>query len=220
MSRLKDSITVVIPAFNEEERIGKVIDEVTPFAREVIVVDDGSVDGTFRVAERSGAIVVKNKGEKGYIGAVKTGFKKAGSDVVVTIDADGEHDPRFIYDLAGPIADGRADLVLGRRKKVDRISERILGFLTRLVVDVYDHGTGMRAMRSDLARKLELKGRCICGISVLEAHYLGARILEVPIEKRKVDKPRKIAWGHISQFFIILAFILRKVFFEKDVGRR
>lgn len=220
MSRLKDSITVVIPAFNEEERIGKVIGEVIQFAREVIVVDDGSIDDTFMVAERSGATAFKNEGEKGYIGAVKTGFKKAGSDVVVTIDADGEHDPGFISELVRPIVDGTADLVLGRRKSIDRPSERILGFLTRLVVDVYDHGTGMRAMYLGLARKLELKGRCICGISVLEAHYLGARIIEVPIENRKIDKPRKIAWGHISQFFIILCFILKKVIFKKDVGRR
>lgn len=210
---------MVIPAFNEEETIGAVIDEVRPFAHEIIVVDDGSDDGTFDVAEGSKAAVMRNEGEKGYIGAVKTGFKRVGTDVIVTIDADGEHDPRFIFDLAGPIADDKADLVLGRRKKVDRISERILGLLTRIIVDVYDHGTGMRAMRRELARRLELKGKCICGISVLEAHYLGARILEVPIENRKIDKPRKIAWGHISQFFIILSFILKKVFSKKNVAK-
>jgi glycosyltransferase involved in cell wall biosynthesis len=210
----------VIPAFNEDETIGAVIDEVRPFARDIIVVDDGSVDKTFDVAKKSGATVIRNGGKKGYIGAVKTGFKKAGTDVVVTLDADGEHDPRFIYDLAGPIIEGKADLVLGRRRKVDRISERILGLLTRFVVKIHDHGTGMRAMRRELAGKLELNGRCICGISVLEAHYLGARILEVPIVNRKIDKPRRIAWGHIPQFFIILSFILKKVFSKKDVAKR
>jgi len=205
----KKKVTVIIPAFNEGDRIGYVMDEVTPYADEVIVVDDGSSDDTAMLAKEKGAVVLENKGSKGYIGAIKKGFEAARNDVVVTMDADGEHDPIFISDLTEPIFSNEADLVLGARKKIDRMGERIITSLVRLVVDVSDSGTGMRAMRSDLARRLDLKGKCICGISVLEPFYLGSRIKEVPIENRTIDKPRKIAWGHFQQFFIVLSFMLK-----------
>jgi polyprenyl-phospho-N-acetylgalactosaminyl synthase len=173
------------------------------------VVDDGSSDGTAMLAKEKGAVVLENKGAKGYIGAIKTGFDVAKHDVLVTMDADGEHDPKFILKLTEPIFSNEADLVLGARKKIDRMGERIITDLARLVVDVSDSGTGMRAMRTDLARRLNLKGKCICGISVLEPFYLGARIGEVPIENRTIDKSRRIAWGHFKQFFIVLLLILK-----------
>ena len=97
------------------------------------------------------------------------------------MDADGEHNPGEIPLLTRPILNGKADLVLGKRKKIARISERLISFVTRLKTRVADSGTGFRAMKKELTLKLNLRGRCICGISVLEAHYLGARITEVPI---------------------------------------
>jgi hypothetical protein len=120
------------------------------------------------------------------------------------MDADGEHDPWDIPRLVSPIEQGRADLVLGKREHVVRISERLISRLARIKTHVTDTGTGMRAMRTDLARRLTLPGRCICGTSVLEAHRLGARIREVPIYLREVDKPRKVAWGHGIQLLYVL----------------
>jgi glycosyltransferase involved in cell wall biosynthesis len=143
----------------------------------------------------------------GYIAAIKRGFQEAKGDILVTMDADGEHHPLDIQRLVWPIEHGQADMVLGKRYHVARISERLISTLTSWKTGVYDTGTGMRAIRRDLALQLTMPGRCICGTSVLEANHLGARILEIPIILRKVNKPRKIAWGHALQFFYVLRWM-------------
>ncbi len=202
------SVSVVIPAYNEATRIGKVVREALAFADEVIVVDDGSIDDTASVAKGAGAQVVR-QANAGYIAAVKRGFRQARGDVVVTMDADGEHRAEDIPRLVSPIVQGRADLVLGRRQRIARPSERFLNWLTRLrVPQVHDTGTGFRALRRELASRLQLHGRCICGISVLEPVTLGARVAEVPIELAQVQKPRRIAWFHIPQVWYVLIWLI------------
>jgi glycosyltransferase involved in cell wall biosynthesis len=199
-------ISIIIPAYNEAERIQAVIQETLPFGHEVIVVDDGSQDNTFDLAKSAGATVVRQE-NSGYIAAIKRGFQEAKGDILVTMDADGEHHPLDIQRLVWPIEHGQADMVLGKRYHVARISERLISTLTSWKTGVYDTGTGMRAIRRDLALQLTMPGRCICGTSVLEANHLGARILEIPIILRKVNKPRKIAWGHALQFFYVLRWM-------------
>ena len=204
------SISVVIPAYNEASRVGAVVSKALDYAREVIVVDDGSTDRTAQVAGAAGARVVR-QGNAGYIAAVKHGFQCAHGDVVVTMDADGEHAPQDIPRLVAPILSNEADLVLGARSHIARVSERFLNRLTRLRIrHVSDTGTGFRALRRDLALKLELQGRCICGISVLEPVSQGARVVEVPIEVRRIDKPRRIAWYHVPQTWYVLRWLMTR----------
>ncbi|MFP4642054.1 MAG: glycosyltransferase family 2 protein, partial [Dehalococcoidia bacterium] len=202
------SCTVIIPARNESERIGQVIKDSQKHAGEVIVVDDASTDGTAGVARELGATVVGNTRRRGYIGAIKTGFQRASGDIVVTIDADGEHDPRDIPQLIKPISDGKADLVLGKREEISRISEKFINWLTSFKVKVADSGTGFRAIKRELAVQLKLTGKCTCGILVLEANHHGARTAEVPVSLRPVLKPRKIAWGHFQQIFYVLRWLI------------
>lgn len=202
-------VTAVIPAHNEAPNIAGVIEIAKPYVDYVLVVDDHSSDNTAWVAEEAGAKVVKNNGGKGYIGAIKTGFKEAKGDIVVTLDGDGEHNPGEIPLLTRPILNGKADMVVGKRKKIARLSESLISFITRLKTGVADSGTGFRAMRKELALKLKLRGRCICGISVLEANHLGARITEVPITLNNIHKKRTIAWDHITQFFYVLKWLIR-----------
>ena len=196
-------LTVAIPAYNEEDQIGSIVREAKPFADELIVVDDGSNDETASIAEQHGARVVR-QANSGHKAALKKGFREAKGDICLTMDADGEHDALDIQRLVWPIELGHADMVLGKREHVARISERSISRLARLKTNVRDTGTGMRAMRTDLARRLTSPGRCICGTYVLEAHHLGAKIQEVPIHLRQVKKPRKVAWGHAVQLFHVL----------------
>jgi glycosyltransferase involved in cell wall biosynthesis len=203
------SVSVVIPAYNEEARVAEVVREALVYADEVIVVDDGSADGTAQAAEAAGAQVVR-QANAGYIAAIKRGFREAAGDVVVTMDADGEHRAADIPRLVAPILAGKADLVLGVRPHVARPSERFLNWLASLRVKVSDSGTGFRALRRDLALRLNLRGRCICGISVLEASALGARVAEVPVELARVDKPRRIAWYHVPQAWHVVRWLLRE----------
>jgi len=203
-------ISAVIPAYNEAKTIGGVIEETQKFVDEIIVVDDGSTDGTKRKAEKLGAKTINNKYQKGYIGAIKSGFEEAKGDVIVTLDADGEHAPQDIPRLIQPIAEGKADLVLGKRTRIPRLSERLINWLANLKIKVSDPGTGFRAMRRGLALRLTLRGKCTCGIFALEANYHGARIVEVPITVRSIPKRRKIMWGHFWQILHVLPWLVSR----------
>ena len=201
-------VSVIIPAYNEAQRIGPVIRDAFLYADEVLVVDDGSTDRTGEIALEQGARMLRLN-HSGYLQALKSGFVQARGDIVVTLDADGEHDPHEIPNLIRLLVNGQTDLVLGKRSRIARPSERLINRLARWKVPVSDTGTGFRAMTRDLALKLTFPGKCLCGTSVLEAHGLGARITEVPISVNVIDKPRKIAWGHFFQFFYLLRLLIK-----------
>lgn len=201
-------VEAVVPAYNEEARIGGVVEEVSDYVDRIVVVDDGSSDGTAGVARDAGADVIVQERNRGYLEALRTGFTNLEGEAVVTLDADGEMDPGFIPDLLRPIHEEKADLVLGKRDDVSRLSERFLSWLAGLRVDASDTGTGYRALDSGLAERMELSGVCPCGTFVLEARTLGAEILEVPIENRDIAKPRRIAWKHFVQFWHVLRALI------------
>jgi|Deesub1362A_J573_1020465.scaffolds.fasta_scaffold04499_2 glycosyltransferase involved in cell wall biosynthesis len=211
-------LSAIIPAYNEAGRVGRVVRQTRRYVDEVLVVDDGSRDATREEAHKAGAEVVANRFQKGYIGAIKTGFQEATGEILITLDADGEHDPADIPKLVEPIIAGEADLVLGGRPSIPRPSERFLGWLARMRVrGVRDVGTGFRALRRDLARKLELRGRCTCGTFVLEAALLGARVREVPVRGRPplIPKRRRILWEHGPQAVYVLRLLLRPRFLRR-----
>ncbi len=119
------SILVIIPAFNEEESLGRVIQQVHEAvpAADVVVVDDGSADATALVAERSGATVLSLPYNLGIGSAMQTGFIYArdyGYDVAVQVDGDGQHDPSEINQLIAQMDRSGADIVIGSRYIEDR----------------------------------------------------------------------------------------------------
>jgi glycosyltransferase involved in cell wall biosynthesis len=203
-------VTAIIPAYNEGPRIGVTVRSVIPYVDEVLVVNDGSQDNTAQEAEEAGARVINQPQNSGYIPAIKRGFRDATGEIVVTIDADGEFPADDIPELIQPIIDGGADMVQGRRNIVPRPSERFLTFLAKLKAPVGDSGTGFRALKTSLARSLELKGACICGVFSLELIKKGGSIVEIPINLEQVDKPRRIAWYHVRQFFYLLPWLLTR----------
>jgi glycosyltransferase involved in cell wall biosynthesis len=110
----------IVPARNEEAAIAGVLDELRAYdpALDVVVVDDGSVDGTAAVARSRGAAVVRLPFNLGIGGAVQTGFKYAlehGYDEAVRLDGDGQHIPAELPKLIGPLEAGDADIVVGSR---------------------------------------------------------------------------------------------------------
>ena len=190
-------------------RCRSTIQRAAAFADEVIVIDDGSQDDTAKIACEAGARVIQQLANQGYIAAIKRGFSEAYGDIVVTIDADGEFPPEVIPSLVALIQQDNADMVQGARSMIPRLSERILNWLANRVTPIGDSGTGLRAIRTDLARQLEIRGACICGVLALEASTQGARIVDIPVALEKVIKPRRIAWYHIRQFFYILPWLQR-----------
>ena len=200
-------VTVVIPAYNESGRIGRVVRAVRR-DWQVLVVDDGSSDGTAGEASAAGARVVRLPTNRGYIAALKRGFREADGEVLVTFDADGEHRSADIARLVEPVRRDDYDLVLGARATIPRPSERLLNAIARRRVDVSDTGTGFRALNRDLALRLDLETVCTCGTLVLEAAANGARIGEVPIETEPIAKSRGIAWGHALQLLHVLRYLI------------
>ena len=121
------AVSVVIPAYNEEEAIGEVVAAALSRAswREVLVVDDGSGDRTAERAQAAGARVVRHPYNKGNGAAVKTGIREARGEVVLLLDADGQHDPAEMLRLTAPV--GVFDMVIGARSFADQPTVRALG---------------------------------------------------------------------------------------------
>jgi glycosyltransferase involved in cell wall biosynthesis len=114
----KPFVVVGIPAFNEATMIAQVILEAQKYADAVVVCDDGSSDTTEAIAKRLGADVVCHGRNMGYGASIKSLFKRArelDADILVTLDADGQHNPDEIPNIVKPIAQGVADLVIGSR---------------------------------------------------------------------------------------------------------
>jgi len=113
-------ILVIIPTYNEEARIGEVIQrvrEINP-AYAIAVINDGSRDNTVQAAKAAGAEVISHPFNLGYGVAIQTGYKYAlakGFDFLVQIDGDGQHDPAFIPKVLEPVLQGDTDLALGSR---------------------------------------------------------------------------------------------------------
>lgn len=138
----------VVPAYNEEESVGGVIDEIRAFDpdMEVVVVDDGSGDRTSEVAAAKGARVIRLPFNLGIGGAVQTGFRYAyenGFDLALRVDGDGQHDPSQAGLLAEPVLSGRADIAVGSRfagadgyrsSRSRRLGIRILAWTVSLLV--------------------------------------------------------------------------------------
>ncbi|MEX2183676.1 MAG: glycosyltransferase family 2 protein [Chloroflexota bacterium] len=207
------SVLVLIPAFQEGPRIAAV---VTAAARHlpVVVVDDGSTDTTAEAAERAGATVLRQMSNVGKGAALRAGFRHAldaGYEAVVTLDADGQHDPAEIPLFLAAFVAPRPGLVVGRRDframpPIRRVSNTIGGWVLSAAIGrrVPDNQSGYRLVAAPLMRALldsdesgfefevEMIARCVA---------LGLPITWVPIRTIYAGEPSHIkAWRHLTEF--------------------
>jgi glycosyltransferase involved in cell wall biosynthesis len=143
-------VIAVIPAFNEARTIAVVVAGLRPLVAEVIVVDDHSADATSSEASRAGAVALRNAANLGYDDSLNTGFAEAarrGADVILTFDADGEHDAADVPRLVAPIVQGQADMVAGQRPRRAAFAEGIFALYTRLRYGIADPLCGLKAYR-------------------------------------------------------------------------
>ena len=148
-------IAIIIPALNEAATIAQVVARVAQYGTP-IVVDDGSTDSTAELARQAGAQLVQHAQNKGYDGALASGFARAlelGCQYVITIDADGQHNPEQLREYIRLLQDGN-DLVLGVRDRHQRISEEIFSFIGKRVWQVADPLCGMKGYRMHVYRAL------------------------------------------------------------------
>ncbi len=203
-------VVAVIPAYNEERRIGDVVRRARRFVDRVIVVDDGSSDGTAREAREAGAEVVAHPVNMGKWAALRTGVRAAlseGADVIVTLDADGQHLPEEIPRLVSALEG--ADVAAGFRSRegmpmIRRLSNFITTNILRVLfgVRVRDSQCGFRAYSRRAAEiLLQVKGSGYEGEteSLVLLARAGMRFRDVPVstiyagEESKIRASRDIA---------------------------
>jgi len=206
MEPIKAKVLVVIPAYNEQENIARTINEVkskAPFA-DVLVVNDGSRDETTSVAGKIGVDVVNLPFNLGIGGAVQTGFKYAlhnDYDVVVQVDADGQHDASYLPKLVDCLLAGKADIVIGSRYLDGEPLEmpllrdmgiRYFSWLTSKIVGqrITDCSSGFRALNKEAVRFFSENYPVDFpdAEALIMAHRAGLKIAELPTRFRNRSK--------------------------------
>lgn len=191
-------VSVVMPAYNEADNLAELVPETTAALRdagvtfEVVVVDDGSTDGTaelMRQLDGGPVVSVRLRRNLGKSAALSVGLSRASGEYVVLMDADGQDDPRQIPKLLAALeGDEDLDLVTGRRavrhdRFVKRTTSRVYNRVTSMVTGVpgRDFNSGFKAMRRELATSLELYGELHRYIPVL-AQWRGFKVGEIDVD--------------------------------------
>ena len=190
-------ITVGIPAYNEEKNIAKIISQLKDITSSIIVCDDHSTDNTNKIAKSLGVDVVTHSKNMGYGSAIKSIFAKAkeiDSDVLVTMDADGQHRIEDLKKILEPILSGTVDVCIGSRflgKNVENVPSyrkvgiKVLTKLTNVSLKeaITDSQSGFRAYAKKAISEIipTDSGMAISNEILLKASSLNLRIGEVPI---------------------------------------
>lgn len=185
---------IIIPALNEAHSIAKVVSGAIRFGS-VIVIDDGSSDGTGAAAAAAGADVVRHEINRGYDAALNSGFARAAElrcDAVVTLDADGQHDPLLLPQFIAEL--GRdAEVVIGIRDRFQRLAERLFARVALARWGIRDPLCGMKGYRMEVYRELghfDSYGSIGTELAIFAATQ-GRRIAQVPVKTRdRADAPR------------------------------
>ncbi len=215
-----------IPAYNEEKFIGKVIEETKKYVSQVIVVNDGSTDKTATIAQKEGALVINHKNNKGKGIAVNKLFYKSRdikADILVLLDADGQHQPKEIPSLIKPIINNKADIVIGSRflniknfiPSDRKIGLYILTLLTNFGsrIKVTDSQSGFRAFSKKAINNLYFKEKGLAVESEMQflAKEKKLRMLEIPITTLYEEKAKRNPLFHGFGVLIrVVLLILKK----------
>jgi hypothetical protein len=216
--RFEGRVAILIPAYNEAENIGYVLDRMPELVcgvpTTVLVVDDGSRDGTGEIAAEHGAAVARHVINRGGGAALRTGYRlmvDSGAEIVVTLDADGQHLPSEMERLVKPVLDGEVDVahgsrVLGRADRNHFARQLGIVFFNRLVslitrTHVTDCSNGYRAVRTSVLPQLVLRQEQFhTSEFMIEAIKRGIPAKEVPVtvEQRlhgHSKKPAVVRYG-------------------------
>ena len=228
-------VSVIIPALNEEEPIFDVVREIqaTGVPREIIVVDNGSTDGTAERARAAGARVVAEP-HRGYGRACQAGANaiSGGCEVIVFLDGDGSDCPEFMSQLVQPILANTHDFVIGSRTRGQRepgsmnfqqiASGYMAGFILRILYGVrFTDMSPFRAIRPEVLRQLGMREQTYGWNLEMQMRVAraGLRVLEIPVSHRCRTGGQSKVSGTLRGTFVagsrIIATFLRIVFERK-----
>ncbi len=218
----------VIPAFNEEKTVRKIVEKALLYVNEVIVVDDSSADRTYDEAISGGATVIKNEKNCGAGKATRIGIERAlnaNTDLVVTMDADGEHDPDDIPRLVQTAVEEAKDIVVGSRfldKRahaysmpiLNRISNKVSTLLLNRMfgTQITDSQSGFRVYKRDVFEKVNCREDKYLYLTevLIRAILQGLTVTEVPIKSvYRRDKKLRHSMKESFQYSALLLRIKR-----------
>jgi UDP-N-acetylglucosamine---dolichyl-phosphate N-acetylglucosaminyltransferase len=217
-------VIAVIPAYNEEKTIAEVLDEARLFVDQIIVVNDGSSDRTETIAKSRGATVVSHVINRGLGAAIGTGFAAAAklqADVVITLDADGQHDASEIPKFVDAINKG-ADVVIGSRMLTSggmpwyRRVANILGNMVTLFLfgaRVTDSQSGFRGFNKFALKKIKIKTNRmeVSSELIAESKSNNLKLVEVPIKAIYTDYSLSKGQGFFVGIKTLLKLVLRRI---------
>jgi len=213
----RPQLTLVVPVYNEETTVLEVVARLRelPFSKQIVVVDDGSSDGSaarLAALDHADVEVLHHDRNRGKGAALRTGFARARGEIVAVQDADLEYDPVDLPALMAPILEGRADVVYGSRLSGGRpqrvflfwhlVGNRFLSLLTNVLFNttLSDMETGYKVMRREVLEGIRLRSDDFTVEPELTAKILKGRwrVYELPIAYygRSYDEGKKITWRH------------------------
>ncbi len=222
---LLEKICVLIPAYNAEETIGSVLQKVRPLGCDVIVVNDGSSDQTSQIVKSHGAFLIEHHRNLGKGAALRTGFAyilQKDYSLVITLDADGQHDPSEIPSLLQAFRKVQPDLVIASRAGAFDRMTFLRRFWNRLGVravsrrchaDITDSQSGFRLIRTKMLRDLSLR---TTGFEMelellIKACQKGFGVLSIPISVQRVDGTRSSHFRPITDTWLVCKLFLRSL---------
>ena len=205
-------ITAVIPAFNEEATLSRILCELEGYVTNIVVIDDFSSDSTNEIARSHGAKVLRNQTNKGYEYSLDRGILFSyvqQSDIIITLDADGEHPVAAVSDLVSAVSSKECEVAIAARKSLPRISERIFCFYSRIRYGIPDILSGMKCYSRHALSSTDtsVDWNSVGTHRALQCASLGMRVKSIPInQETRIDRSR-FGSGLRAELTILVALI-------------
>jgi glycosyltransferase involved in cell wall biosynthesis len=221
-----DKVCILIPAYNAQETLGSVLKKIEPLKMDTIVVNDGSSDETRRVVSENGVHLLEHPLNLGKGAALRTGFQyilQKGYQVVITLDADGQHDPSEIPSLLKIFRSVNPDIIIASRAAEFGKMTFLRRFWNRLGVkavarlchsDITDSQSGFRLIRTEVLKAVDLStSRFETELELLiKACKKGFSVLSVPIKTQKVDGTGSSHFRPVIDTWMVCKIFLRNLF--------
>jgi glycosyltransferase involved in cell wall biosynthesis len=215
-------ICVLIPSYNEESEIAKLIHELQRFSLDIVIVDDGSQDRTAAIAESCGAKVLRNIRNMGKGATLSRGFDyilNNGYDAVITMDGDGQHRPEDLPEFLAAAEPGDAGILIGNRMLDTKnmpfirvVTNKFMSWLISRIANqkIHDTQCGYRLIKAEVLKKIKIETANFEAESeiLIKASEAGFKIRSVPVETVYAQEKSQI--NPFIDTFRFLKFIIRK----------